>query len=63
LNNYYEELHEEPEFPCDNCRWVVIVSGNEAPCKYCENHGCQEEPEDFDYKKLKEEKFYGRNRI
>lgn len=58
MDDYYEELRQQPEFPCENCRWVDIVYGHEAPCKYCDKCGCEDEPEDFNYQKLKEEKLF-----
>jgi len=33
---------------------MTLVEDIDPPCKYCEECGCEDEPEDFDYQKLKE---------
>ena len=50
----YFEPHSNQSI-CDSCQWMTLVKDTDPPCKYCEECGCEDEPEDFDYQKLKKE--------
>ena len=55
MTSYFEDLRSPQEMDnrCMLCKWMSVVKAHEEPCKYCDNYGCEEEPEDFDYEKLK----------
>lgn len=49
----YFEPHSNQTM-CYSCQWMSLVEDHEPPCRYCNECGCEDEPKDFDYHKLKE---------